>query len=102
MNFNRLRELGNAAFKSARDKKALELYSEALAQADRKGSENAYPLALANRSAVHVRLGGERSICSALLDIGRALEAGHPSPLKLLERKCACLEGLGHFSEVIF
>ena len=49
-----------------------------------------------------VRLGGELSIRSALLDIGRALEAGHPSPLKLLERKCACLEGLGHFSEVIF
>ena len=48
-----------------------------------------------------VRLGGELSIRSALLDIGRALEAGHPSPLKLLERKCACLEGLGHFSEVI-
>ena len=95
----RLRDLGNSAFKSARDRKALELYSEALAYADPNGKDNAYALALANRSAVQVRLGG-RWMRYALLDIDRALIAGHPNPLKIIERKVTCLEELGLFSEV--
>jgi hypothetical protein len=96
----RLRDLGNAAFKSARDLKALELYSEALLHADRHGKDGAYALALANRSAVHVRLGGQWTK-RALTDIEHALDAGHPSPLKLLERKVSCLETLGKFKQVI-
>ena len=97
----RLRELGNAAFKAARDQKALELYSEALTYADRNnGKDNtAFALALANRSAVHVRMGG-RWVKYAILDIDRAIKAGHPSPLKLLERKVVCFEELKEYENV--
>ena len=96
----RLRELGNAAYKSGRDLKALELYTEALAYADQSANQNeAYALALANRSAVCARLGGRAWAERAAADIDRAMRAGHPTPIKLLDRKVACLETLGKYSE---
>ena len=97
----RLRDLGNKAFASKRDLKALELYTEALAYADLLGGGDAYALALANRSAVHLKLNGAKWKRRALIDIERALKCGHPSPSKLLERKATCLQQLGRVSEVI-
>ena len=66
-------------------------------QANKKDS--AYALALANRSAVQMRLGKE-GVLHALADIERALKAGHPTPVKLLERKITCCLELDMFSEV--
>ena len=63
------------------------------------GKDNAYSLALANRSAVLMRM-GSNGIKHALSDVDRALKAGHPSPAKLLERKITCIQELGIFSEV--
>lgn len=95
----RLRELGNKAFTTGRDSKALELYSEAVVYADQSSKENTFALALANRSAVLARL-GHRGQRRALADIRRALTSGHPSPAKLLERKLSCLIDLKLFKEV--
>lgn len=89
----RLRDLGNAAFKQGRDRKALELYSEALAYSDWSSKDQTFGLAAANRSAVLMRF-GDRGKKFALVDIDRALKQGHPSPLKLLERKINCLVDL--------
>ena len=97
----RLRDLGNKAFAGKRDLKALELYTEALTYADPLSGGDAYALALANRSAVHLRLEGLKWKKRALIDIERALKNGHPSPSKLLERKATCLQQLGRTSEVI-
>ena len=66
-------------------------------QANKKDS--AYALALANRSAVQMRL-GKKGVLHALADIERALKAGHPTPVKLLERKITCCLELDMFSEV--
>ena len=66
-------------------------------QANKKDS--AYALALANRSAVQMRLGKE-GFLHALADIERALKAGHPTPVKLLERKITCCLELAMFPEV--
>lgn len=102
----RLRDLGNAAFRSARDLKALELYSEAVVCAEQpyyvntRDQENCFALAVANRSAVQVRLDG-RWVSLALEDINMALEAGHPNPTKLLERKAACLAKLQQFPQAV-
>ena len=97
----RLRDLGNKAFAGKRDQKALELYTEALTYADPLGKGDAYALALANRSAVHLRFDGAQWKRRALVDIERALRSGHPAPAKLLERKATCLQQLGRHSEVI-
>ena len=70
----RLRELGNNAFKAGRDAKALELYTEAMAYAEPKGSSE-YALALANRSAVQMRLGTPTGVERAIVDVGRRLTA---------------------------
>ena len=43
---------------------------------------------------------GESGIKRALADVERALNAGHPAPIKLLERKIDCLLKLGLFSKV--
>jgi len=93
----RLRELGNCAFKSARDHKALDLYTEALMSA--QPTDGAFALALANRSAACLRLGGRFWCARATADIDRALRAGHPAPLKLKERKITCLMELGRVQE---
>ena len=61
--------------------------------------DSPYALALANRSAVQMRF-GETGIKRALADVERALNAGHPAPIKLLERKIDCLLKLGLFSKV--
>jgi len=42
---------------------------------------------------------GETGIKRALADVERALNAGHPAPIKLLERKIDCLLKLGLFSK---
>ena len=68
---------------------------------DPLGEGDAYALALANRSAVHLRLDGAQWKKRALVDIERALRSGHPAPAKLLERKATCLQQLGRHSEVI-
>lgn len=86
----RLRDLGNQAFKNARDRKALELYTEAVCYADPNGKEQALGLALANRSAVLIKFPGRKNAQKAIKDINRALKAGHPSPIKLMERKLNC------------
>ena len=96
----RLRDLGNTAFKQKRDQKAIELYTEALCHADPNGKDLAYGLALANRSAVHMRF-GRAGLKRALRDIDLALKAGHPTPVKLYERKVSCLEDLGLVNEVM-
>ena len=64
------------------------------------GKESAYALALANRSAVSMRL-GKQGIKIALNDVDRAIKAGHPAPAKLWERKITCLQELGLFQQVI-
>ena len=56
-------------------------------------------MALANRSAVQMRMGKEGKK-RALADVERALKADHPVPAKLLERKIICLEELGLFTQV--
>ena len=63
------------------------------------GKDSSYALALANRSAVHMRQ-GKKGIQYALADVNRALKAGHPTPGKLLERKITCLQELGLFEQV--
>ena len=63
------------------------------------GKDSAYALALANRSAVSMRL-GKQGIKNALTDVDRALKAGHPAPAKLQERKITCLQELGLFQQV--
>ena len=63
------------------------------------GKDSAYALALANRSAVSMRL-GKQGIKNALTDVDRALKAGHPAPAKLWERKITCLQELGLFQQV--
>ena len=64
------------------------------------GKDSAYALALANRSAVSMRL-GKQGIKNALSDVDRAIKAGHPAPAKLWERKITCLQELGLFQQVI-
>ena len=64
------------------------------------GKDSAYALALANRSAVSMRL-GKQGIKNALKDVDRAIKAGHPAPAKLWERKITCLRELGLFQEVL-
>ena len=64
------------------------------------GKDSAYALALANRSAVSMRL-GKQGIKNALNDVDRAIKAGHPAPAKLWERKITCLQELGLFQQVI-
>ena len=61
--------------------------------------DSPYALALANRSAVQMRF-GDTGIKRALADVERALNAGHPAPIKLLERRIGCLLKLGLFSKV--
>ena len=61
--------------------------------------DSAYSLALANRSAVSMRL-GKQGIKNALSDVDRAIKAGHPTPAKLWERKITCLQELGLFQQV--
>ena len=61
--------------------------------------ESAYALALANRSAVQMKF-GKHGFKNAIADIERALKAGHPAPMKLLERKISCLVELGQSSQV--
>ena len=43
---------------------------------------------------------GETGIKRALADVERAINAGHPAPIKLLERKIDCLLKLRLFSKV--
>lgn len=97
----RLRELGNQAFKSSRDRKALELYTEAICYADPNaaGQDQALALALANRSAVQIKFPGRESLQKAIKDINRALKAGHPAPMKLMERKLNCQIALNNVQE---
>ena len=61
--------------------------------------DSAYALALANRSAVQMRF-GKAGFKNAIADVDRALKAGHPAPVKLLERKISCLIELGLISQV--
>ena len=63
------------------------------------GKDSGYALALANRSAVQMRFGTE-GVIHALEDIERALKAGHPTPIKLMERKITCYFELGMFTQI--
>ena len=64
------------------------------------GKDSAYALALANRSAVSMRL-GKQGMKNALNDVDQAIKTGHPAPAKLLERKITCLQELGLFQQVL-
>eukprot|EP00095_Tigriopus_kingsejongensis_P006087 maker-scaffold712_size108441-snap-gene-0.33 protein:Tk06087 transcript:maker-scaffold712_size108441-snap-gene-0.33-mRNA-1 annotation:"set and mynd domain-containing" len=98
----RQRELGNQAFKSGNDKKALQFYNEAIIFANgnpaiitspssnKQSLEFAY--SAANRSAALFRLARYQE---ALRDVDSALKANHPKPEKLWERKLRCLTELG-------
>ena len=94
------RNAGNAAFQKKKDRAALDLYTEAVFAADvvtEAGTRDA-ALALANRSAVWLKL-GQHEEC--LDDIEAALVFRYPDTMlyKLLDRKAKCLAALGDPAE---
>ena len=94
------RTAGNAAFQKKKDRDALNLYSEAVFAADVTSEQGRKDcaLALANRSAVWVRLEKYRE---CLDDIEGAVVFHYPDNMlyKLMDRKAKCLAALGEVEE---
>ena len=94
------RGAGNTAFQKKKDREALNLYSEAVFAADvatETGKKDA-ALALANRSAVWLKL-GQHEEC--LDDIEAAILFNYPDNMlyKLIDRKARCLAAVGDVEE---
>jgi len=94
------RNAGNASFQKKREQEALILYSEAV-MAGRGGTDEGRKdaaLALANRSAVWLRL-GKHAEC--LDDVEAAQIFGYPGNMlyKLVERQGKCLAAIGRMEE---
>ena len=94
------RSAGNAAFQKKKDRDALNLYSEAVFASDvatEAGRRDA-ALALANRSAVWLKLGHHEE---CLDDIEAAILFKYPDNMlyKLIERKAKCLAAVGEAEE---
>ena len=94
------RNAGNTAFQKKKDKDAINLYSEAVFTADVStdvGKKDC-ALALANRSAVWIRL---QKYEECLDDIEAAILFKYPDNMlyKLIDRKAKCLVALGEVEE---
>ncbi|XP_057377156.1 SET and MYND domain-containing protein 4-like [Daphnia carinata] len=94
---------GNEFFKKKNYKRAVQLYSEAIAKAPSIFKESEEPqlaMAFANRSAALFHLD---AYARALVDIDQALANGYPDELryKLVERQAKCLLALGRPTEEI-
>ena len=96
------RSAGNAAFQKKKDKEAVSLYSEAVFAADvtTELGQKDCALALANRSAVLVRL---KRFEDCLDDIEAAQIFHYPDNMlyKLWDRKAKCLTALGRTEEAV-